>query len=222
MNGLETVDTENVTQSAYMEADVIQKDIDNTTTPKSLQGTPESGRLGRTAAGAQMIIGQALEKFGTAAKMVEEHAIKRLLRMVYELDKQMLSDESDMEQYKPIFGKLDVTVEMLHQNISFVIKGISEMIDKEGKINQIASWMGMFGPAASTETISTLMKKTWGLMGFDPDEVNLVAQRPMPVTANAAADVRTQLGEGASPAVKEMAQNGSVNTAPGVPSTRKA
>lgn len=222
MNGIDSIDTENVTQAAYLEADNIQRDIENTTTPKSLQGSPDSGRLGRTAAGAQLIIGQALEKFGTAAKMVEEHAIKRVLRMIYELDKQFIDDENDMAQYKPIFGKLDVTVEMLHQNISFVIKGISEMIDKEGKINQIASWMGLFGPAASPETISTMMKKMWELMGFDKDEVNLVAQRPMPVEASAVADVRTQLGEGASPAVKEMTQNGSVNTAPGVPSTRKA
>lgn len=221
MSAIMPLETENVTQSAYLEAQNIQTDIENTTTPKSLQGTPESGRLGRTASGAQMIIGQALEKFGTAAKMVEENAIKRTLRMVYDLDLQFLDDEKDMEQYKHLWA-IPVSPDMLRQEIGINMKGISEMIQKEGKINQIASFMGLFGAASAPETISNLMKKMWSLMGFDPDEVEMMAVRPMPSDASAAANVREQLGEGGNPAVNEMAQNGSVSTVPGVPSTRKA
>lgn len=221
MNAIEAMETENVTQAAYLEAQSIQTDIENTTTPKSLQGTPESGRLGRTASGAQLIIGQALEKFGTAAKMVEENCIKRTLRMIYDLDRQFLDDDGDMVQYKEIFGALDVSPDMLHVDMSLQMKGITEMIGKEGQINQIASFMGLFGPVSSPETLSKLMKKMWKLMGFDPDEVEMVAVRPMPSQAGAAASVREQIGEGGSPAVNEMAQNGSVSTVPGVVSTPK-
>ncbi len=222
MNAIMALETDNVTQSAYDEAAIIQQDIDNATVPKSVQGTPDSGRLGRTAAGAQMIIGQALEKFGTAAKMVEETAVKRTLRLFYELDKQFLDDDAALEPYQFIFGGTQVTPDMLHEDVQFQMKGISEMINKEAKINQVTSFMGIFGPALSPESITALMKKMWKLMGFDPDEVNLVATQPMQPQGGQAADVRTTTGDNATDAtVAQIKQNGSVTTTPGVASQPK-
>lgn len=218
MNGIDTLDTKDVTASAYNDAAIIQTDIENTTTPKSLQGTPESGRLGRTASGAQLIIGQALEKFGTAAKMVEENAIKRLLRMFYELDLQFIDDESQMQEYAKLFSGELVDPELLRADIQFQMKGISELIGKEGKINQIVSFMGVFGPALAPESISALAKKMWALMGMDPDEVNLAAVRPMPVQSNGA----TSGANNATDAmVAQIQQNGSATAFPGVPSVSK-
>lgn len=217
MEAIDALETENVTQAAYIEAQSIQTDIENTTTPKSLQGTPESGRLGRTASGAQMIISQALEKFGTAAKMVEESAIKRVLRMVFELDLQFLDTEEDMQPYSKIFGGLQVSPDQLHTDIAFQMKGISDMIGKEAQINQIVSFMGVFGPVLAPESAQELMKMMWRLMGQDPDEVNLMAVPPTPGAENIRADV----GGGASDAaVAQIKQNGSMTAVPGVPSTK--
>lgn len=224
MNAIMALETDNVTQSAYDEATIIQQDIDNATVPKSVQGTPDSGRLGRTASGAQMIIGQALEKFGTAAKMVEENAIKRTLRLFYELDKQFLDDDDALAPYQYIFGGTQVAPDMLHEDILFQMKGISEMINKEAKINQITSFMGLFGPALAPDSISQLMKKYWKLMGFDPDEVDLVASQPMQPQGGQAAgpDLREASSKNAADAtVAQIKQNGSVTTTPGVPSTPK-
>ena len=218
MNAVESLDTPNVTADAYNEAAAIQNDIENTTTPKSLQGTPESGRLGRTASGAQLIIGQALEKFGTAAKMIEESAIKRVLRMCFELDLQFIDTEEDMEPYEKLFGELVITPDMLHADVVFQMKGISEMIGKEGQINQITSFMGVFGPVLAPESVDSLMKMMWRLMGFDPDEVQLISQAPVPGAATARGDVSQAANDST---VAQIKQNGSVTAQPGIPSTKK-
>lgn len=224
MNAITALETDNVTQSAYDEAAIIQQDIDNATVPKSVQGTPDSGRLGRTASGAQMIIGQALEKFGTAAKMVEENAIKRSIRLFFELDKQFLDDDAALEPYQFLFGGQTLAADMLHEDVQFQMKGISEMISKEAKITQITTFMGIFGPALAPESITELMKKMWKLMGFDPDEVNLVASQPMQPQGGQAAgvDLREESAGNASDAtVAQIKQNGSVSTTPGVASQPK-
>lgn len=218
MAAIESLDTPNVTSDAYNEAAAIQNDIENTTTPKSLQGSPESGRLGRTASGAQMIISQALEKFGTAAKMIEESAIKRVLRMCFELDLQFIDTEEDMEPYEKLFGELVITPDMLHADVTFQMKGISEMVGKEGQINQIISFMGVFGPVLAPESMDSLMKMMWKLMGFDPNEVDLISQAPTPGAATARGDVS---GGANDSAVAQINQNGSMTAVPGVPSTKK-
>lgn len=223
MNAIIPLETANVTSDAYTESAAIQNDIENTTTPKSLQGTPESGRLGRTASGAQLIINQALEKFGTAAKVVEETAIKRVLRMVYDLDLQFIDDNADLDPYRKIFGEIVVTPDVLHESdVRFQMKGITEMIGKEGQINQITQFMGLFGPTLAPESIQSLMKKMWRLMGFAPDEVNLVAIPPTPGNASERADVREQTGKAGTDAyTAQIQQNGSATAIPGVPSTPK-
>lgn len=180
MNAVESIGTENITQNAYQEADVVKLDIESTTAPKSLQGTPESGRLGRTAKGAQLIIGQALEKFGTAVKMIEETAVKRILRMFHQLNLQFIDDDDvlrDPGMYGSIF-QTDVTPEMLRAEIKFKLHGISDVIGKEGKINQIITFFGVFKNFMSPKTISSLAIKVWRLMGFPSDDIEIVAQQP--------------------------------------------
>ena len=105
MNAVEVLDTPNVTESAYAEATQIEADIKEAVLPDSAMGTPDSGRLGRTARGAQMIIGQALEKYGTAIKFIEETAIKRVLRMFHQLNLQFIDDD-DILREPGLYGHL--------------------------------------------------------------------------------------------------------------------
>jgi hypothetical protein len=184
MNAVEALETPNVTENAYSEAASIQADIENAMVPKSVQGTPDSGKLGRTARGAQLIVSQALEKFGTAIKLVEEMAIKRVLRMFHQLNLQFLDEDDyfkDPGMYGSIFEKA-TTPEDIRCECHFKMVAISDMVDKESKINQVISFMGVFGKVLDGQTISTLAKKVWDLMGFNPREVNIQGMAAQPGT----------------------------------------
>ena len=180
MNAIEDLKTENVTQDAYNEAAAIQNDIDSATVPQSLQGSPSSGSLGRTAKGAQLITGQALEKYGTATKMLEETTLKELLRIIFELDLQFLDTEEDMDPYAQAFEETVAGPDMLRIGVTFQMRGISDLIDKESKIQQLTSFMGIFGPVLDPNSITYIMKQVWTLMDMSPDDVNLKATQPMP------------------------------------------
>lgn len=212
---------DDVTDSAYTEAGLVQTDIENTTAPKAMQGTPSSGSLGRTARGAQMIIGQALEKFGLTTRLLEETSIKKVLRFFHQLNLQFIDDDEvfqDTGYYGGIFDQ-KVTPEMIRADVQFKMLGISEMVNKEAKINQAISFMGIFGKALSPITISAVAKKVWKLMGFDEDEIVIMAQQPIPpdqtdpdndtnLTQNIQGQVTTN-GASASPAVPGINSVGS-------------
>jgi hypothetical protein len=183
MDAVEAVVTPDVTPSAYNDASLIQADIENVTAPRSVQGIPESGRLGRTARGAQLIITQALEKFGTAARIVEETAIKRMLTMMFQLNMQFIDTDETLRNPRLYGGIFDpnITVEDIRTQVRFRLTGSSELIDKEGKINQLISFFGIFRQFISPETVTLVMRKVWSLMGFDMkelDEVSAVAPTP--------------------------------------------
>jgi hypothetical protein len=206
MDALEPIPTADVTQSAYTEAAIVQNDIDNATAPKSIQGAPDSGKLGRTARGAQMIIGQALEKFGAASKLIEELGVKRVLKMFHQLDLQFIDNDDmlkDPEMYGSVFLK-PITPEMIRADVDFEMKGISELTANESKINQIISFMGVFGKVLAPETVSALAKKIWGLMGFPVNEVNIQAVPPQPEQGGLNPAVAAQLpnGPGGPPAAR--------------------
>ena len=182
MNALELMEQVNVTNQAYTEAGIVQKDIEQTTAPSSIQGAPDSGRLGRTARGAQMIIGQALEKFGTISKLIEEMGLKRVLRMFHQLNLQFM-DSDEVFRDPGLYGHLfdgAITPEMIRAEVDFVMKGVSDLTQREGKINQIMSFMGIFGKVLSPKTITALAKKIWALMGFQTSDIEIAAQQPMP------------------------------------------
>lgn len=173
---------DSVTDEAYTEAGIVQTDIENTTAPKAMQGTPSSGSLGRTARGAQMIIGQALEKYGLVTRMLEETSVKKILRFFHQLNLQFIDDDEVFQEtgyYGGIFDQ-QVTPEMIRADVTFKMVGISDMVSKEAKINQAISFMGIFGKTLTPETISAIAKKVWKLMGFDEDEIVIAAQQPIP------------------------------------------
>ncbi len=175
MASIEALETNDVTSSAYNEAALVQGDIEQTTTPKSMQGVPTGGSLGRTARGAQMIIGQAMEKFSTASRMVEDMAICRLLRMFHQLNLQFIDNDETFQDpglYGNIFDR-EVTPEMIRAEVQFKMLGISDMMSKEAKINQAIAFMGVFGKILSGISIESIAKKIWSLMGFSDDDITI-------------------------------------------------
>lgn len=174
MQGVQAVQTPDVTQSAYNDAGVVQADIEEVTVPKAASGTPESGRLGRTARGAQLIIGQALEKFGVAAKSIEI-TIQKMLRIFHQLNLQFL-DTEDVAREIGVVGHLfdqKITPEEIRADVMFKMVGISDMVNREAKINQIISFYGVFKEALAYETVAKLGEKVWSLMGFNPDDIQI-------------------------------------------------
>lgn len=186
MDAVKPLDTPDVTQSAYNEANVVQMDIERATVPPSAQGNTTSGQLGRTARGAQMIIGQALEKFGTATKLLEEMTLKELLTMFHQLNLQFIDDD-EVLQDPFLYGELaqlQMTPEDIRADVKFKMIGISEMVGSEGKINQIVSFMGVFGKVLSPESITSLSQKVWTLMGFNKNEITLAGAQMVPGVEN--------------------------------------
>lgn len=164
MSAVEKLDGQDVTGSAYTEAQVVQSDIENTTTPRSVQGTPESGRLGRTARGAQLIIGQALEKFGLSNKLIEEMGVKKVLSLFHQLNLQMI-DSEDILRNPGLYGHLfdEVTPEDIRADVQFKMIGVSEMIGGEAKINQLISVLGIGGKVISPNSWQMLLRRIYKL-----------------------------------------------------------
>jgi len=213
MDGLEVLRPPDATGAAYQEAQSLMSEMEDTTVTQAAQGNPASGRLGRTSSGARMIIAQSLEKFGTAIRLIEETAIKRVLRMFHQLNLQFLDDDDilrDPGMYGHLFAA-DVTPEMLRAEVKFKMLGISEMVGKEGKINQIASFLGMFKDTMTPEELATTKVKMWKLMGFDSTEMG-GGQVGLPMNPEANNDMSQILGNSATGGndaiANEIARNG--------------
>jgi len=186
LDAVKKLDQPDVTNNAFNEAQMVKSDIEQATAPASVQGTPDSGRLGRTARGAQLIIGQALEKFGMSTKLVEEMGIRKLLNMFYDLDLQFI-DTDDVLQSPKLYREIaamGLTPEDIRANIKFKLVGISELVSSEAKINQIISFMSVFGKVLAPETIEQLAKKVWKLQGFSTEEIALMGAQVPPGTEN--------------------------------------
>lgn len=187
LDAVKKLETPDVTANAFNEATILQQDIESATTPASIQGTPDSGRLGRTARGAQLIIGQALEKFGMSTKLIEEMTLEPMLEMIYALDLQFIDDEEVLRSpllYREI-ADLQLAPEDIRANIQFQMAGISDLVSGESKINQIISFMSVFGNVLAPDTIGALARKVWQLQGFNQKEIEIQGAQPVPGTQSA-------------------------------------
>lgn len=236
MEGVMPIETGDVTTSAYNEARIVQEDIENATAPRSIQGAPESGRLGRTAKGAQLIVGQALEKFAVGTKLVEELGIKRVLKLVRALDLQFIdsdeqlneaygflfqpipSDEIDPMTGQPVIDPMTggpvmiepaiQSVEDLRVDFRFKMVGISDMVGAEGKIQQLTTIFGTFAPYLAPESIESILDKIVKLSGFDPNEINIMAvQNPLGAMAATSA-TGERINPEQSAVLEQTKQNG--------------
>lgn len=213
MDGVEALPTPDVTQSAYNEASIVQSDIENATTPRSIQGAPDSGRLGRTARGAQLIVSQALEKFAVGTKLIEEMALKRVIKMFHQLNLQFIDDDRPLQDpsiYGAIFNS-PIQIEHLRTDIRFKMVGISDMVGTEGRVNQLISFFGTFAPYLDGPSIESIAKKIARLQGMDPSEIIImgVANKLGALTGN-------QLNPEQNAILGQVQQNGAQSGPPQV------
>ncbi|MGD9724887.1 MAG: hypothetical protein AB7V39_00565 [Nitrospiraceae bacterium] len=139
MDGIQELEQQTLPGSVTEMSLMLQTDIENASAPKSIQGSPTSGALGRTARGAQLIITQALEKFGMGAKLIEESVIVEVLRMFKQLNEQFLDEDDKLEHFYGHIIQGRLTPELLRAELDFTLLGISETITSEATINQLIS-----------------------------------------------------------------------------------
>ncbi len=145
LTAVEALDGANIPFSPVQMIGILENEIEATMVPKSVQGTPESGALGRTARGAQLIVNQALEKFGTAATLQEQVVLDELLTQMHQLNGQFLDkDEYLHDIYAAIFPVVP-TPEQIRMTVGFTFLGVSETVTKEASINQLTSYVTVWG-----------------------------------------------------------------------------
>ena len=209
LDAVKKLDTPDVTANAFNEATILQQDIESATTPASVQGTPDSGRLGRTARGAQLIIGQALEKFGMSTKILEETTLQPMLEMMYALDLQFIDDEDVLRSpllYREI-ADLELAPEDIRANINFQMAGISDLVSNEAKINQLIAFKNSFADVLTPESNQALAQKMYKLQGFNPREIFTKDAQPADLNQNDQDALANQaLNQGVQAAPPELPQ----------------
>lgn len=182
MGDIEPLTIPDVTASSYQDANQILTDIFAATVPQSLTGSIDdmkgTGSIGIGAVRAN--ISQALEKFATAAKAIEDNGVKPVLDMFYSLDLQYLNtDEIIRAFYGQIFPDPSVaTPEMIRANVTFTMTVLSEMVNTDMKIAQNQAFFSIANTMLTPDTNQTILKKIWGLMGNDEDEIAVVNATP--------------------------------------------
>lgn len=178
MMDIEPLDINDVTQTSFQDANQILNDIFAATVPQSLTGSiDDMGKGGSVGVGAvRANISQALEKFATAAKAIEDDGVKPVLNLMYQLDLQYLNTD---EVIRAFYGKLFpdpaiVTPEMIRANVSFKMTVLSEMVNTDIKIAQAQAFFTLANLQFTPDTNQTILKKIWGLMGNDEDEINVI------------------------------------------------
>ena len=184
MDGVDPIDQPPIPVSPLQMSEMIQADIENTTAPKSIQGAPSSGSLGRTARGAQLIINQALEKFGMGAKLIEESVVKKVLVMFKKLNEQFLdSDEIMQTFYGPVIRNR-LSPESIRNDVDFKLLGVSETVNAEAAINQMIAFYNLAAtnPAANT---SLVLSEIWKKMKLSVPADQVVQLNPALLTSQA-------------------------------------
>lgn len=166
-----------VTQSSYQDANQILSDIFAATVPQAITGSMDDMKTGSIGIGAvRANIAQALEKFATAAKAIEDEGVKPVINLFYQLDLQYLNTD---EIIRAFYGKIFpdpsiVTPEMIRANVSFNMTVLSEMVNTDMKIAQSQAFFTLGATQFSPDTNQLILKKIWGLMGNDEDQITVV------------------------------------------------
>lgn len=218
MAAVEPLAPNDISQSAYADAEKIVQDMFNATIPPTLTGSIDdmkgmakgNGGLGV----ARVAVAQALEKFATAAKNVEEEGVKKILEIMYQLDMQYLNNAEVLKVfYGDIFptgpmGENLVTPEMIRGQVNFTMTVLSEMVNKDAKVNQMIAYFSVFQPVLSAQSKEAIAKQVWELEGFDADQITVEVAPVAPGMAG--------LPAGAPPAMEGLGPKGGLPV--GVPS----
>lgn len=208
MDGVEALPQDPIPVSPLQMSQLIMEDIENTTAPKSIQGTPQGGALGRTARGAQLIISQALEKFGMGAKLIEESVIRKVLTLFKKLNEQFLDTDEVIQEFYGQILNTKLTPEQIRADLSFTLLGISETVTKEALINQLVAyinvWKGL--PGINMNKIAAVH---WDLMQMKQSSSDVVLPAPFPATMVSNIIQNPDVSAGTEQAVlNQVAQNG--------------
>lgn len=178
MDGIEPLVQEPLPGSVIELTAMLQGDIQKASAPESIQGTPSNGSLGRTAKGAQLIITQALEKFGMGAKLIEEMVIVKVLWFFKKLNEQFLdSDETLAYFYGDVLHK-QVTPEQLRLDLDFELLGISETVTSEATINQLIALYNLVAARPDIDSLGLLVEIAKKMKLSAPID-QLIKLRPM-------------------------------------------
>jgi hypothetical protein len=143
-------------------------------------------------------VSQALEKFATAAKAIETKGIKKVLQLFYMLDLQYLTNSAVIRAfYGHIFPDPAVVSPAMIRTaagINFKLTVLSEMVNRDQKVNQMSTFFTLAQQQLSPESIDTILKQIWELMGFDSKDIRAANLNVQPAGGAAGAGI-----PGASP-----------------------
>lgn len=203
MDGVEPLIQPEIPYSPREMSAIIQADIENATAPKSIQGSPDNSTLGRTARGAQLIVGQALEKFGMASKVVEE-AIRVVLDLSHKLNRQFLETPEVLAELYPEVAA-DVTPDTLGYPVEFLLLGVGETVTKEAAMNQITGFLSMFKDVPGIDLLG-VARAYWDRMGLNVRSEDVISQMSPAMMAGVNALNQGQTGNPAADAAAAQAQ----------------
>jgi len=187
MNNVQPLPRGDVTNTAYQDAQIIKQDMFDATVPSSLTGNIDdmNGNKGGVGLGvAKVAVGQAMEKFATAAKAIESKGVKHVLRLFYMLDLQYLTNSQVIRAF---YGHLFpepaiVTPAMIRTaaGVNFKMTVLSEMIGRDQKVNQMSTFFTLAQQQLAPQSIDIILKQIWELMGFDSKNIRAAALQPPP------------------------------------------
>lgn len=182
MDDVMPLEVQDVTQSAYQDCNQILNDIFSATVPQALTGSIDdmkgTGSIGVGAVRAN--ISQAMEKFATAAKSIEDEGIKEMLNLCYSLDLQYLNTD---EIIRAFYGKLFpdptiVTPEMIRASVTFRMTVLSEMVNTDVRVAQGQAFYTLAKDQFTPDTNQLILRQIWGLMGNDEDDIRVNGATP--------------------------------------------
>lgn len=178
---LRLVEPITIPSDAFTDSQQIINDMMNTTVPQSLTGSVNDMKASGQPGAVKANIGQALEKFATYAKNIEEQALIPLLDMMYQLDLQYLnSNEIIRSFYGNLFSDPSVvTPALIRSQVTFKMKALSDLLNKDVRTNQILAFLSSpAGAMLSPQSQDYVLKELADLMGFDANQVNAAVAVP--------------------------------------------
>lgn len=215
MENLQPITRSDVTPTAYQDAAIIQQDMFNATVPASLTGSIDDMKGDKAGIGmgvAKIAVSQAMEKFATAAKAIETKGIKRVLQLFYMLDLQYLTNSEVIRAYYghlfPAPAIVTPAVIRTAGGVNFKMTVLSEMVNRDQKVNQMSAFFGIAQNQLAPESIDIILKQIWELMGFDSKDIRAKDMSGMAAAAGAMGAATATPPNPAAPGMQQTAQAG--------------
>lgn len=180
LNAVEALDGANIPFSPVQMINILETEVESTMVPKSVQGTPESGALGRTARGAQLIVNQALEKYGAAATLQEQTVLDEMLMQMHQLNGQFLDQDKYLKDIYSVIFPVVPTPEQIRCSVGFTFLGVSETVTKEASVNQMTAYVNTWGAVLQQRgmDLMPLAREHWKML-----DMKMTAEEALPEPA---------------------------------------